>query len=596
MIETIGKTTVPVNVKKLLENQLKKWQGGGHHARGIAEYISNSDDSYRRLRKYLGQSIIVEIHSRNTKKIEKLIIRDNAEGMSFDELENKFFQYFESFSGWNKGEKVTGRFGTGGKAYAIMNFRHCWLISVRDGKECKAWFKWDEKEKEIIKGYNNGGYKDKKTNEPNGTTIILESSLKVSHPLRDFIVQLEKLPRIRHILKSQKVFFRIIRKGIAEEIQLKYSEPDSSSALRTWRFSLPDNLKNENEYSNELVLRYFEKPLGENAFIDLTDGISSIEDLQITSFDGRPFSKYINGQMVVAKLMDSSAVKENRRGLEEGDDLTDEIKSFIKEKVSDAVSEVEEIQRKLDKERRINAANEKLNELSKFLSKQDLKFKLELKELKKRILRIDDFTSESSDVEENPTDLEKTIYRKPIPEDSGDVLIKGNWFIKSRDGSEGPVFSSNGLPEFIPNENGSDFAVKIGAKKKTAEQAKRKKQGINVLFSNDPNNSDSPTFKDKDDPVSDRDLVSKGIIWINAVHPIIIKYGEEKINDAVRNENIANFVLMIVAQYYAQKEIELQPEEDPYDPLLLFRKHFFKLQMDLRTDLEVSYFEKNNAE
>ena len=42
------------------------------------------------------------------------------------------------------------------------------------------------------------------------------------------------------------------------------------------------------------------------------------------------------------------------------------------------------------------------------------------------------------------------------------------------------------------------------------------------------------------------ELVSKGIIWINAVHPIIIKFGNEKINEAVRNENIANFVLTIV--------------------------------------------------
>ncbi len=177
MIETIGKSTVPVNVKRLLENQLRKWQGGGHHPRGIAEYMSNSDDSYRRLQKYSGQKIRVEIQSRNSKKIEKLIIKDDAEGMSFEELENKFFQYFESFSGWERGEKVTGRFGTGGKAYAIMNFRHCWIISVQDGKECKAWFQWDMNKKEIIKGYNNGGYKNKKTNVSNGTTIILESSI-----------------------------------------------------------------------------------------------------------------------------------------------------------------------------------------------------------------------------------------------------------------------------------------------------------------------------------------------------------------------------------------------------------------------------------
>ena len=69
MIETIQESIVPVNVGRLLENQLMKWQGGGNHPRGIAEYISNSDDSYRRIKKLSSQKIIVEIYTRNSKKI-----------------------------------------------------------------------------------------------------------------------------------------------------------------------------------------------------------------------------------------------------------------------------------------------------------------------------------------------------------------------------------------------------------------------------------------------------------------------------------------------------------------------------------------------
>ena len=55
MIETIPTDLVPVNFGKLLENQLKKWEGGGQHPRGIAEYITNSDDSYRR---WIGERIM----------------------------------------------------------------------------------------------------------------------------------------------------------------------------------------------------------------------------------------------------------------------------------------------------------------------------------------------------------------------------------------------------------------------------------------------------------------------------------------------------------------------------------------------------------
>lgn len=591
MVETVQTATVPVNVGRLLENQLKKWEGGGHHPRGIAEYITNSDDSYRRLKRYNDNIIIVEIYSKAGEKIEKVTVQDFAEGMSFSDLEKKFFQYFESFSGREKGEKVIGRFGTGGKAYAIMNFRHCWITSIQNGKECKAWFKWDYQNRQIIKGYNNGGYKDKETTSPNGTIISLESSINVKHQLKDFVVHLEKLGNIRHILKNQKIIFKIIRPNQTEEITLKYFEPDPNTAQKAWTFDLPKNIRNENEIENQFVIRYYEKPITEHAFIDLSDGISNVEDLHISSFDDRQFAKYINGNLIVSKLQDSVAVKENRRGLEEGDDLTEDIKMFVGEKIRQVIDEVENAQRQLDKEKRINAANEKLKELSKFLSKQDLKFNLEIKELKKRFTKTQEFPlADENEQELIYNDDNKPIFRKPLPEDPEDLITKGRWIIKT-EGNLSNGGTSHGIPEFIPDIDGEDVAIKIGEKVRTPAQPQKSKKGLQVQFSNDPNNPDSPIFKEFDDPVSDRDLTSKGIIWINAVHPIIIKFDNVKVNDAVRDENIANFVLIIVAQYYAQKESELQPE-DERDQLLLFRKHFFKLQIEIRNDQEISYYEK----
>lgn len=78
------------------------------------------------------------------------------------------------------------------------------------------------------------------------------------------------------------------------------------------------------------------------------------------------------------------------------------------------------------------------------------------------------------------------------------------------------------------------------------------------------------------------------------MHPIIERYGNDKEKEDVRNENIANFVLMIVAQYHAQKEAELQPEDERDDPLLLFRKHFFSLQREIRDDKEIDYYQEKN--
>ena len=409
-MEKVGAKEVVVNYDKLLEDQLKKWQGGGHHPRGIAEYISNSDDSYRRLEKYSNQKISITIKSRRGKMIDQTIIEDFAEGMSYSDLEKKFFQYFESFSGRESGKKVTGRFGTGGKAYAIMNFRRCWIISVKDGKECKAWFKWDIKRKKILNGYDGQGYKDKKVDKKNSTTIILEDSLKVSYPLDEFVIYLQKSTRIRHVLKTQNVIFRIERKNEKKEIKLTYDGPKNSDAVKIWEFDIPDSLKHSKE-DKKLILRYFEKPLGENSFIDLEDGISSVADLAVSDYDGRPYAKYINGSLTLTKLTDSSAVKESRKGLEEGDDITIEIETFLENKIGVVINEIESINRDKEKEARINATNSKLKELSKFLSKKDLKFKLELKELQKRFSKTNTITTNEN---ENADDIDdnNSIYRK----------------------------------------------------------------------------------------------------------------------------------------------------------------------------------------
>jgi len=48
----------------------------------------------------------------------------------------------------------------------------------------------------------------------------------------------------------------------------------------------------------------------------------------------------------------------------------------------------------------------------------------------------------------------------------------------------------------------------------------------------------------------------------------------------------------VIAQYFAQKELEVQPESELEEPLIIFRKHYFKLHKDIHTDDTISYFEK----
>jgi hypothetical protein len=111
-------------------------------------------------------------------------------------------------------------------------------------------------------------------------------------------------------------------------------------------------------------------------------------------------------------------------------------------------------------------------------------------------------------------------------------------------------------------------------------------------MSDDPNiaEQDRRVFGEFDDPVDDRDMVSKGIIWINANHPTIVERRTKNENDPVFLEMVANYVLMIVAQYHAQRQYDAEPDEEKSDPILLFRQKFFKLERDLREDNQISYF------
>jgi hypothetical protein len=575
---------IPVHVGNMLESQLKQWQSGSQHPVGIGEYISNADDSYRRLKKFDGQEIYITISSRTGKMIHKLTIEDKAEGMSKEDIENKFLQYFDSHSGRDTGALTSGQFGTGGKAYAVMNYRHCWIVSRKDGFECKVLFKYDTKNQKLIYDFDNGGYINRPTDEPNGTKIILEDSYQVKSKLEVLADLIESSPRIRHVLKNQKVFYNIERKGKSYSTTLSYKEPSDEDATKLWEFSLPKSLSEISGNGDVLRIKYFEQELPKDKnIIDVSDGITSVADYQIKIFDNRSFAKLLFGTIQISKLIDSHAVKENRKGLEEGHDLTVEIESLLKEKIREIVDELEEYQKKKEKLERQAETNKKLNELSKFLNKQNLNFKLQINQLKKKFLK-----SEQDDDQPNPRkdDGDIIVYRKPIEEDSPMDIIKGRWVVKTN----GEGGGKEGTLEFIPDETGADEAVRADKKKSKKLQPIKQKLGIQVLMSNDEGNPESPVLSEFEEPIFDRDLERKGIIWVNTVHPLIKSTRESK-NALIFLETVSNFVLVSIAQYFAQKELEVQPESEFEDPFIIFRRYYFKLQKEIRLDESLNYFE-----
>jgi hypothetical protein len=116
-------------------------------------------------------------------------------------------------------------------------------------------------------------------------------------------------------------------------------------------------------------------------------------------------------------------------------------------------------------------------------------------------------------------------------------------------------------------------------------------------MSDDPNlpQEERPIFGEFDDPVSDRDMLTKGIIWINANHPRIVERRTKSENDPVFLEMVANYVLIVVSQHQVRKQWEAEPDEEKSDPMLLFQERFFRLQRDLLEDKQITYFESDTS-
>ena len=98
----------------------------------LVELIINSCDSYNRLKLENNNARIVDIIYGKSEGRTTFIVRDFAEGMSREKIEEVFGKFGRSTSGIFEGEIVTGFFGTGAKAsLAIMD--QSLLISIKDG-------------------------------------------------------------------------------------------------------------------------------------------------------------------------------------------------------------------------------------------------------------------------------------------------------------------------------------------------------------------------------------------------------------------------------------------------------------------------------
>src|SRR3989338_3187171 len=127
------------DVGKVLDNDLRKY---------LAEIVTNSDDSYRRVEDDSGdaetrQNIVIEIN-----KSQKLVsVTDNAEGMNEGELYENFEWYGADKSGRSEGHKTRGLYGQGASDVLFNCSLHNKTASIKSIKDSKLYtckFLWKD--------------------------------------------------------------------------------------------------------------------------------------------------------------------------------------------------------------------------------------------------------------------------------------------------------------------------------------------------------------------------------------------------------------------------------------------------------------------
>ncbi len=213
---------------KVFNNDLRKY---------LAEIITNSDDSYKRLEAdgAIEESSICPIYVTVDKSKREVVVVDNAEGMDLDDLKKNFVEYGADTSGGSTGHKVRGLFGQGASDVLLntsLNNKVAEIDSIKNDRFYTCKFKWGNNEKRIHRQQSKmskSNIKDLRQHYeiPNNGTIVrfgLPDAVGIPRKLEE---EISSFYMLRFILNKQNRNVVLISKTgkKIEETLLKYDFP-----------------------------------------------------------------------------------------------------------------------------------------------------------------------------------------------------------------------------------------------------------------------------------------------------------------------------------------------------------------------------------
>jgi hypothetical protein len=204
---------------------------------GIVELVTNSDDSYRRIKEknlHTRGKIDIFVDRKKGGICDRLIVKDLAEGMARQELE-KALEFGGETSGFTTGKTVRGFFGRGLKE-TILALGEGEIRSTKEGQLCKTRVWFDKKAKKPQ--YDDDMLESlERTSDPNGTEVdikIANYRVKVAE-FKNFADQLSRHYALRDINSSKNriisLHFNDMKRRQVHNCTITFSHPDSTIVL-----------------------------------------------------------------------------------------------------------------------------------------------------------------------------------------------------------------------------------------------------------------------------------------------------------------------------------------------------------------------------
>lgn len=372
---------------------------GNDILRYIAELLTNSDDSYRRLENQNIDSnkekvIYIELKKEKRKSADNsdsyvLSVTDNAEGMTLETLERIFGTYGEDNAGGTQ-LHARGIFGQGASDVlraSAKEKRTALIETIKDNSVSKLYYNMDENltpiintEKVELSENRLNDYRNNLRIPQNGTKISfgIPANVKFTDKIKDNLAELiAKYPSFRYLLNQDNRKIIYVYEGKETIISSKEYQFKDENEIVKERFSF---IYEGKSIDCELKLYLNENKKNNETNIIVCDENYSVFDNTMFDFQNYPSAQVVSGELIIKGLYNlcyehlnaeepDAIVRDNRTGFDTKNSFYIKLNKEIAPKIQEVLNEngKENKVTNLGNNKKFNEALKKLN---KYMQKE----------------------------------------------------------------------------------------------------------------------------------------------------------------------------------------------------------------------------------